>query len=48
MTVASAYPTLAHRCREPDGTLRDKSDLLEAIVEGAAKRMRSKLMRWRP
>ena len=38
------YLTLAHRAREASGRLRDAADLEEAIVEGAARRIRPKLM----
>jgi len=38
------YLTLAHRAREASGRLRNASDLEEAIVEGAARRIRPKLM----
>jgi Cu(I)/Ag(I) efflux system membrane protein CusA/SilA len=36
--------TLAHRRHEREGLLRNWHDLREAIVEGAAKRLRPKLM----
>jgi Cu(I)/Ag(I) efflux system membrane protein CusA/SilA len=42
--VMLLYLTLAHRRRQRDGTLRDWADLRESIVEGAAKRLRPKLM----
>ena len=38
------YLTLAHGRREREGRLRNYADLREAIVEGAAKRLRPKLM----
>jgi Cu(I)/Ag(I) efflux system membrane protein CusA/SilA len=38
------YLTLAHRKRLEEGTLRRFADLEEAIVEGAARRIRPKLM----
>jgi Cu(I)/Ag(I) efflux system membrane protein CusA/SilA len=38
------YLTLAHDKRERAGTLRSRHDLREAIVEGAAQRLRPKLM----
>jgi Cu(I)/Ag(I) efflux system membrane protein CusA/SilA len=38
------YLTLAHRRRLEHGTLVTRADLREAIVEGAAKRLRPKLM----
>ncbi len=42
--VMLLYLTLAHRAREASGRLRDAADLEEAIVEGAARRIRPKLM----
>jgi Cu(I)/Ag(I) efflux system membrane protein CusA/SilA len=42
--VMLLYLTLAHRRKQRDGTLRTREDLREAIVEGAAKRLRPKLM----
>jgi Cu(I)/Ag(I) efflux system membrane protein CusA/SilA len=42
--VMLLYLTLAHGRRLRDGTLRTRSDLRETIVEGAAKRLRPKLM----
>ncbi len=42
--VMLLYLTLAHRAREASGRLRDPADLEEAIVEGAARRIRPKLM----
>ena len=38
------YLTLAYRKRVEEGTLRSFADLEEAIVEGAASRVRPKLM----
>ncbi len=38
------YLTLAHRKRTAEGRMRDFADLREAIVEGAARRIRPKLM----
>jgi len=38
------YLTLAHRKRQAEGRLRTPEDLCEAIVEGAAHRIRPKLM----
>ena len=38
--VMLLYLTLAHRAREASGRLRDAADLEEAIVEGAARRIR--------
>jgi Cu(I)/Ag(I) efflux system membrane protein CusA/SilA len=38
------YLTIAHREREASGRLRSAADLEEAIVEGAARRIRPKLM----
>jgi Cu(I)/Ag(I) efflux system membrane protein CusA/SilA len=42
--VMLLYLTLAHARRERDGTLKTFGDLREAIVDGAAKRLRPKLM----
>jgi Cu(I)/Ag(I) efflux system membrane protein CusA/SilA len=42
--VMLLYLTLAHRRREAEGSLRGFADLEEAIVEGAARRIRPKLM----
>lgn len=42
--VMLLYLTLAHRRRQRDGTLASQADLRETIVEGAAKRLRPKLM----
>jgi Cu(I)/Ag(I) efflux system membrane protein CusA/SilA len=42
--VMLLYLTLAHRARERAGRLASFDDLREAIVEGAAKRLRPKLM----
>ncbi|MDY7229890.1 efflux RND transporter permease subunit [Hyalangium rubrum] len=42
--VMLLYLTLAHRKAEEDGRLRSMADLREAIVEGAARRIRPKLM----
>jgi Cu(I)/Ag(I) efflux system membrane protein CusA/SilA len=42
--VMLLYLRLAHRDREADGTLRDFRDLSDVIVEGAARRIRPKLM----
>jgi Cu(I)/Ag(I) efflux system membrane protein CusA/SilA len=42
--VMLLYLTLAHGRAAREGRLRDRSDLREAIVEGAAKRLRPKLM----
>jgi len=42
--VMLLYLTLAHRRRRDDGRLHTQADLCEAIVEGAAKRIRPKLM----
>ena len=42
--VMLLYLTLAHRKRAREGTLHTQSDLRETIVEGAAKRLRPKLM----
>jgi len=42
--VMLLYLTLAHRRREAAGQMRSAADLEEAIVEGAARRIRPKLM----
>jgi len=42
--VMLLYLTLSHRRRVEDGRMRTHADLLEAIVEGAAQRIRPKLM----
>jgi Cu(I)/Ag(I) efflux system membrane protein CusA/SilA len=42
--VMLLYLTLSHRRREQEGRLRTAADLEDAIVEGAAKRIRPKLM----
>ena len=42
--VMLLYLTLSHSKHERDGMLRSRTDLREAIVEGAAKRLRPKLM----
>jgi Cu(I)/Ag(I) efflux system membrane protein CusA/SilA len=42
--VMLLYLTLAHRRHEREGRLRDFQDLEDAIVEGAARRIRPKLM----
>jgi Cu(I)/Ag(I) efflux system membrane protein CusA/SilA len=42
--VMLLYLSLAHREREAAGRLRGEADLEEAIVEGAARRLRPKLM----
>jgi Cu(I)/Ag(I) efflux system membrane protein CusA/SilA len=42
--VMLLYLTLSHRRHEQEGRLRNAADLEEAIVEGAAKRIRPKLM----
>jgi Cu(I)/Ag(I) efflux system membrane protein CusA/SilA len=42
--VMLLYLTLAHRARDAAGRLRTSADLEEAIVEGAAQRIRPKLM----
>ncbi len=42
--VMLLYLSLAHRRHERDGTLLSRGNLKEAIVEGAAKRLRPKLM----
>ena len=42
--VMLLYLTLAHRRAEQDGRMNTSADLEEAIVEGAAKRIRPKLM----
>jgi Cu(I)/Ag(I) efflux system membrane protein CusA/SilA len=38
------YLTLSHRRRQQEGRLNTAADLEDAIVEGAAKRIRPKLM----
>ena len=43
-TVMLLYLNLAHADHERRGALRDRADLTEAIVEGAAHRIRPKLM----
>ncbi len=43
-TVMLLYLNLAHRDRVEKGLLRDREDLTEAIVEGAAHRIRPKMM----
>jgi len=43
-TVMLLYLNLAHRERQEEGRLRDRADLTEAIVEGAAHRIRPKMM----
>ena len=43
-TVMLLYLNLAHRERSERGQLRDRSDLTESIVEGAAHRIRPKMM----
>ena len=43
-TVMLLYLNLAHRERESAGRLNDREDLREAIVEGAAHRIRPKMM----
>jgi Cu(I)/Ag(I) efflux system membrane protein CusA/SilA len=43
-TVMLLYLNLAHRDRAGKGLLRDRDDLTEAIVEGAAHRIRPKMM----
>ncbi|TMQ70355.1 MAG: efflux RND transporter permease subunit, partial [Candidatus Eisenbacteria bacterium] len=43
-TIMLLYLNLAHRERGERGQLRDRSDLTEAIVEGAAHRIRPKMM----
>jgi Cu(I)/Ag(I) efflux system membrane protein CusA/SilA len=43
-TVMLLYLNIAHRERAERGQLRDRSDLTEAIVEGAAHRIRPKMM----
>jgi len=43
-TVMLLYLNLAHRDRRQRGALRDRRDLTEAIVEGAAHRIRPKMM----
>ena len=42
--VMLLYLTLSHRRHEAEGRLRDERDLEDAIVEGAARRIRPKLM----
>jgi Cu(I)/Ag(I) efflux system membrane protein CusA/SilA len=42
--VMLLYLTLAHRHRREEGRLRTRAELTEAIVEGAAQRIRPKLM----
>src|SRR5690606_36229243 len=42
--VMLLYLRLAHARREREGRLRSRADLEEAIVEGAAQRLRPKLM----
>jgi len=42
--VMLLYLTLSHRRRKEEGRLQSRQDLEEAIVEGAAKRIRPKLM----
>ncbi len=42
--VMLLYLTLAHRAREKAGTLKTFSDLEDSIVDGAARRIRPKLM----
>jgi len=42
--VMLLYLTLSHRRHEQEGRLRNAADLEDAIVEGAAKRIRPKLM----
>jgi Cu(I)/Ag(I) efflux system membrane protein CusA/SilA len=42
--VMLLYLKLAHKEREDRGQLRDRQDLTEAIVEGAAHRIRPKMM----
>ena len=42
--VMLLYLTLSHRRRAEAGALRDDHDLMEAIVDGAARRIRPKLM----
>ncbi len=42
--VMLLYLTLAHRRHQADGRLRTEQDLEDSIVEGAAKRIRPKLM----
>src|SRR5881628_963207 len=43
-TVMLLYLNLAHSDRQSRGALRDRDDLTEAIVEGAAHRIRPKMM----
>jgi copper/silver efflux system protein len=42
--VMLLYLTLAHRARQREGKLRSLADLREAIVDGAARRVRPKMM----
>jgi Cu(I)/Ag(I) efflux system membrane protein CusA/SilA len=42
--VMLLYLTLAHRRHQEEGRLRNRRDLEDAVVEGAAKRIRPKLM----
>ncbi|MFO0745975.1 MAG: CusA/CzcA family heavy metal efflux RND transporter [Myxococcota bacterium] len=42
--VMLLYLTLSHRRRQEAGTLKTQADLLDVIVEGAARRIRPKLM----
>jgi copper/silver efflux system protein len=42
--VMLLYLTLSHQARKERGLLRDRADLTEAIVEGAAHRIRPKMM----
>ena len=42
--VMLLYLSLSHRRREAEGSMRTAADLEEAIVEGAARRLRPKLM----
>ena len=42
--VMLLYLTLAHKHRREEGRLRTRAELEEAIVDGAAKRIRPKLM----
>ena len=42
--VMLLYLTLAHKRWDSEGRLKDTADLREAIVDGAAKRIRPKLM----
>jgi Cu(I)/Ag(I) efflux system membrane protein CusA/SilA len=43
-TIMLLYLDLAHRDRRARGMLRDRRDLTEAVVEGAAHRIRPKMM----